>query len=607
MVLTTVLSMIRYVSGTNDRDFVDRLHSYFTTNILIGLSVLVSFKQFGGTPIECLTPDVFSGSWEEVNSVFTSNALIVLALIGSYKQFGGHPIECLTPDLPFVGADEYAENYCWAQDTYSVLMDEIVDGMSRHERQQRRISYYQWVPFFLLITAACFRLPSILWKYMSGHSGIKIQEIVKLSSDPNNIKPDIKRANIRSLTVHLQGALRFHRRLNKKQIRPHRLLRLFNLPYSACFVTVMYMITKFCYLMNVFFQLLLMNKFLETDKYKFYGLGAIVDMLNGKTWETSGVFPRVSLCDFQVRVMGNIQEHTIQCVLVINIFNEKIFIFLWFWFVFLLIFTAGSFLYWMALFVVPFPNRRFIKRHLEMSELTFDPDENDKAVERFIDSYLRSDGIFVIRMLTLHSGVIFGTDLVQELWKSYYGIEENIKRSNSNPNISGYPMGLEDQNDFENTKNFLRQRRRNDMYKPNSRRGSRDAHERLITPPLPPQAVLKALQQAVKPNSINSSTGSSPGTNATLTVSDSNLPYRPPTFVEGDGYSTNNNHLPDSTHSTPVKLNETIPEEDEEVKTNATQRQQSPREYTMTREALEARPALVQRSHKPDSTYVKIQ
>ena len=44
MVLAAVLSMLRYVAGSDDRDFVDRLHSYFTCNILIGLSVLVSFK-----------------------------------------------------------------------------------------------------------------------------------------------------------------------------------------------------------------------------------------------------------------------------------------------------------------------------------------------------------------------------------------------------------------------------------------------------------------------------------------------------------------------------------------------------------------------------------
>jgi hypothetical protein len=46
--LTTVLSMIRYVSDTDDRDFVDRLHCFFTTNILIALAVLVSFKVGGG-------------------------------------------------------------------------------------------------------------------------------------------------------------------------------------------------------------------------------------------------------------------------------------------------------------------------------------------------------------------------------------------------------------------------------------------------------------------------------------------------------------------------------------------------------------------------------
>ncbi|TKR60917.1 hypothetical protein L596_028098 [Steinernema carpocapsae] len=68
--LTTVLSMLRYVGESEDRDLIDRLHSYFTTNILIALSVLVSFKQFGGKPMECLVPDLFTGSWEQVCHLF---------------------------------------------------------------------------------------------------------------------------------------------------------------------------------------------------------------------------------------------------------------------------------------------------------------------------------------------------------------------------------------------------------------------------------------------------------------------------------------------------------------------------------------------------------
>ncbi|VDK69072.1 unnamed protein product [Litomosoides sigmodontis] len=379
MVLTAVLTMVRYVGNIDDWDFVDRLHSYFTTNILIAFSILVSFKQFGGKPVECLVPDIFSGSWEQ-----------------------------------------YAENYCWAQDTYYIPTREVVAGVPTMEKKQRRISYYQWVPFFLLVEATCFRLPSLVWKYMAGHSGIKLHEIVKLSSDPNNIKPEIKKANIKSLSLHLHGALRFHRRLRKKQIHPHRYLRIFNIPYTASFVTYTYVFTKLLYLVNACVQLLIMNRFLETDRYNWYGLGAALDLLNGTTWEQSGMFPRVSLCDFDVRVMGNIQEHTIQCVLVINIFNEKIFIFLWFWYLALIMFTTGSLMFWITVCIVPYHNRNFIIRHLEMSELPFDAQESDEDVERFINMYLKNDGMFVIRMITLNSGVIFGNELIFALWKSYF-------------------------------------------------------------------------------------------------------------------------------------------------------------------------------------------
>jgi hypothetical protein len=161
--------------------------------------------------------------------------------------------------------------------------------------------------------------------------GIKIKEIVKMALDNNNVKPDIKKANVKSISTHLQGALRFHRRLKKRHIEPHRVFCLFNLPYSSAYVAFVYLSTKLFMLVNVFLQLFLMNRFLQTSNYPLYGWGAVMDLLNGQNWERSGLFPRITLCDFQIRVMGNIQNHTVQCVLLINLLNEKVFIMLWFW------------------------------------------------------------------------------------------------------------------------------------------------------------------------------------------------------------------------------------------------------------------------------------
>ncbi|GMR60142.1 hypothetical protein PMAYCL1PPCAC_30337 [Pristionchus mayeri] len=211
------------------------------------------------------------------------------------------------------------------------------------------------------------------------------------------------------------------------QVVVHKTCTCLNMQYSSGFITSVYLFTKLLYMLNVVLQLLLMNHFLRTNKYDWYGIGIIQDIISGVKWETSGFFPRVSICDFEIRQMANIQKYSVQCVLVINMFNEKIFVLLWFWYAVLFASSLFSIASWFLVMVFPCFSRWFVSQHLELSALHgFNPTNKrtNNDVARFVHSYLHRDGVFVLRMLSAHAGVIFTTDLVCALYRAFYGIEE---------------------------------------------------------------------------------------------------------------------------------------------------------------------------------------
>ncbi|VDN57907.1 unnamed protein product [Dracunculus medinensis] len=389
--MSLLFSVVRSVPFSNKpiaKDVIASLHSYFTCNILIIFAVILSFKHFGGRPIECLLPSGFSGAWEQ-----------------------------------------YAENFCWAENTYFVSPGIFVEQVSVSDRRERRINYYQWMPFFLLFQAACFNASTLIWKYFAGHSGIKMGEILRLACDPLNANLTVKKMNINALNIHLQGALRFQERLKKRKLVPHKIFRFLNLRYSSFYISVVYMTAKCAFLFNACFQLHLLSSYLLSNIRYDFGLNAWCNLLfpsgNESSWNTTGVFPRVALCDFEVREMGNTHTHTVQCVLVVNIFTEKIFILLWTWFVILAIVTVMSIINWAYLLLSSCSKEHFILNHLEMGETKLDKEncETQKSVKKFLNKYLGIDGILVLRMIAAHADIVFSTELIVSLWQSHCHFE----------------------------------------------------------------------------------------------------------------------------------------------------------------------------------------
>ena len=177
---------------------------------------------------------------------------------------------------------------------------------------------------------------------------------------------------------------------------------------------------KAIYALNALFQFLIVKWMLGTDSL-FWGWNVITDLINGREWPETGNFPRVTLCDFAVRVLGNLHRHTVQCVLMINMFNEKIFVLLWFIFFALAIVSFYSLVSWLLNVLSESNDVKLIADYLEK----IDPEVSSRSMTRrrqikdFIKNTLRKDGLFLIRLISKNSGDLVTCDLVAALWKEY--------------------------------------------------------------------------------------------------------------------------------------------------------------------------------------------
>ena len=135
--------------------------------------------------------------------------------------------------------------------------------------------------------------------------------------------------------------------------------------------------------------------------------------------QTSVRFPRVTMCDLKVRRLGAVHDYYVQCVLPINLFNEKIFLVVWFWLVFVLVVTTLSLLMWIGRFAYLPGQRHYVKRHLAFEQRLNTDNERKRRAREFVRQYLSQDGVFILRLLAHNTSTVTATEFVTALWDNF--------------------------------------------------------------------------------------------------------------------------------------------------------------------------------------------
>ena len=358
-------------------------------------------------------------------------------------QHFNDPLHCWVNGEFSGNHEKYTDLACWVSNTYVQPID---DPIPRETPHHQKINYYQWIPLFIVMQAVFFYLPHLLWGLLYPRGGLDINDVVTAAKGLGHFEKGSKADKKKSFEFIVE---QMHDFLTYYRPRSKTFCKTKCTPWGlgkrhGNFLIFLYIFIKVLYLLNAVLQLFVQNWFLESD-FSEYGINLMRSWIHGTENPSEHIFPLTTLCNFEIRKFGDkVHPYTVQCVLPINFYNEKIYAIMWFWLVVTIVFNACSLLKWLTYMIKPSLHFAFVHKYLRYGAGS--PDNNNKDSPRyragsldnnnkdskeelrtFVHDYLRNDGVLTLRLMQENVNSLLTSEVVQEIHKRY----ENYRPSST--------------------------------------------------------------------------------------------------------------------------------------------------------------------------------
>ncbi|TKR93705.1 hypothetical protein L596_008115 [Steinernema carpocapsae] len=399
-----------------EEDSVDRLNYKVTTYLALGAALTIFSKEYWGDPIQCWTNAEFPNAWVQ-----------------------------------------YTRDICFVENTYYVPIERDLPEKSA-DRASKTLGYYQWVPSSSCSKRFATTLPTSSGACSTGAQAFSSEPLLRWRTRRRSKRKKTRRTTSRQSPATCITS--FSRTSSScSTVLPSSFWLVGRGPKETngiqfqrstdSYLTLLYILTKILFILNNSLQFFFMAMFIGGGNY-YWGWEVTKTTVNGLSWRDTGLFPRVTMCDFQVQHnRRTVQTYSVQCVLSANMLNEKLFVFIWWWTAFLQVTNFSNLFYWIALVSFKGNREQFVKDLLITGKYRQELDEDEylAGLEDFVDVYLKRDGILLFRLMVNNAGEIVSSEVMAQLFKKYKHWRDKFDFQEAVEGIEGEKMPM----DYENS------------------------------------------------------------------------------------------------------------------------------------------------------------